>query len=110
MEIAPGVQAEEVNKLKEAEELAKLRSKLANQKILAEDTKNARIEIIMAEVYKAIESDSGPIKITQDMIDLGIEQKVRAVIMKADMSRSLRDKLRNSEDSEEFDPLLSIDY
>lgn len=98
MDIAPGVKLT-VNK-SDQEEVDRLRAKIAQQKLDQISDEEARRIEILREVYETIRADEGPIRITEEMTELGIDQQVWSMIQNAEISRGMMRSLHDEDDDE----------
>lgn len=103
MEITPGIVAKPLKKDDDAiEEMVEIHRKIALQKEQESSDREARIKAIYKDVESRIIERDGPIRITQEMHDLGIADKVWTMIQQAEMLGPLR-RFFSEEDNEERD-------
>lgn len=101
MEVVPGIKAKEVRT--DAEEVAELRAKIASEQITRDEEKRRQIEAIRTDVVKRINENDGPIKITEEMVELGIAEEMAQLIQTACMAEPFRKLFRDDDDDDDLD-------
>lgn len=96
MEVTPGIKAKPV--ATDADEVAQIRARVADQVITEKTEKERQRAAIIASVMKRIEQNDGPIRITQEMADLGIDKQIAELIQRAELELPLRQFFRDTED------------
>jgi 3-deoxy-D-arabino-heptulosonate 7-phosphate (DAHP) synthase len=96
MEIVPGIKAKEI--VTDAAEIASIKAKIAEQQITAIEEKERRIKAILDDVEKRLRNFDGPVRITDEMRELGIADKVWGMVQACELSRKFVMSLRDDED------------
>lgn len=101
MEIIPGIKAKEVNT--DVAEVATIRAKIADQQISAQEERERKIKAILAEVENKLREFDGPVRITDEMQELGIDKQVWDMVQACELSRKFVLALRDDDDERDFD-------
>lgn len=101
MEITPGIKAKEV--ATDVAEIAAIRAKIADQQISADEERDQKIKAILAEVEKKLREFDGPVRITDEMRELGIDKQVWDMVQTCELSRKFVMALRDDDDERDFD-------
>lgn len=101
MEIIPGIKAKEV--ATDAAEIAAIKAKIADQQITADEEKERRIKAILDDVEKRLRNFDGPVKVTEEMQELGIAKKVWEMVQTCELSRKFVMSLRDDDDNDTRD-------
>jgi poly(A) polymerase Pap1 len=82
----------------EEERIAEIRREVADKVVTAKEQRSKEAQSLLDEVQERCREGDGPIEVTQEMKDLGIEDQVRGMIASYDLALPFMRMLRDDDD------------